>query len=57
MKPCIICGKLTEWRCADCAINHIHSNHPIMKEKLDTAICERPECRDEHEKQLNHITV
>ena len=57
MKPCIICGKLTEWRCADYAINHIHSNHPIMKEKSDTAICERPECRDEHEKQLNHITV
>jgi hypothetical protein len=43
LKPCVSCGKLTEWACADCMIDTRISVH----------ICENPECRDKHEKSGN----
>ena len=47
-KPCTVCGAVTEWACADCAISR----------QTKTAICEKPECRDEHEKthpEVEHL--
>ena len=39
--PCLGCGKPTEYRCADCAID--------KREYIP--VCENPECRNKHEKE------
>jgi hypothetical protein len=44
--PCSICGKPTEYLCADCAID----KHESVR------VCESPKCRDEHEAK-NHSKV
>lgn len=49
--PCSICGTLTEWRCADCAIGRqLHHSHPSIPDRATVAICESPTCRDAHER-------
>lgn len=50
-EPCIICGVLTEWRCADCAITNIHKEHPNISKRKSVAVCHKPECRNKHEEQ------
>lgn len=40
--PCVVCGDQTIYACSDCAID---TGKPVH-------VCERPECRDTHEK--NH---
>lgn len=39
MKPCVSCGDMTEWRCADC---YIDKGYPV-------ALCHLRECREKHE--------
>lgn len=42
LEPCSICKTLTEYRCADCAID--------KKEYIP--VCENPKCRDLHEEKF-----
>lgn len=48
LRPCVVCGALTEWRCADCGISRI-------SEGVSVAVCTSPACRDAHE-QLEAAT-
>ncbi len=59
MEPCSVCGELTEWRCADCAIGRIHESHPVAKEWKQVAVCANPACRDAHEQaeRANHAST
>lgn len=49
--PCVSCGELTEWRCADCGIgSHLHPDHPQISVRRTVAVCHKTSCRDQHER-------
>jgi predicted RNA-binding Zn-ribbon protein involved in translation (DUF1610 family) len=45
--PCVICGKVTYWACSDCRIDT----------QTTVYVCNKTECRDEHEKVCTHKSV